>query len=265
MKDVAKMKPKEEIEIEKVGIKELSYPIKVFDKQDTYQSTVGKINMYASLPKQFRGTHMSRFIEVLNNYRETIALKHMKPLLKHIKKSLSAFSAHIEIDFPYFIQKTAPKSGAQSLMKYNCKFICSINQRDEFEFVLGVNVPITTLCPCSKELVEKGAHNQRTEVRVEIKSYHFFWIEDLVKIVEECASARIYTLLKREDEAFITQQAYSHPMFVEDVVREVAVKLENEEDVYWYAVEVESYESIHNHNAYASIRKHKSILKQGKN
>ncbi len=243
------------IEIDKVGIKNLKYPIRVFDKREAEQHTVANINMYVSLPHKFRGTHMSRFVEILNKHKNTIALKNMKPLLLDIIEKFDAESAHIEFEFPYFIEKEAPCSHSKSLMQYECKFKCSLFGQDKFRFILGIGVPIATLCPCSKELVERGAHNQRGKILVFIKFHNFFWIEDIVKIVENCASTSLYSLLKREDEQFVTQYAYDHPVFVEDVVRNVASKLNKKKDILWYSVEVESYESIHNHDAYAFIEK----------
>lgn len=255
MRDPASERPINEFEIDRVGVKNLRYPIRVFDKREAEQHTVANINMYVALPHKFRGTHMSRFIEVLNKHKDTIAMKNMKPVLLDIAEKFEAQSAHIELEFPYFIEKEAPVSHARSLMQYECKFICSLGPEKKFRFMLGVTVPIATLCPCSKELVEQGAHNQRGKILVFIRFHGFFWIEDLVKIVEDCASTSLYSLLKREDEQFVTQYAYEHPVFVEDVVRNVANKLDKEKDITWYSVEVESYESIHNHDAYAFIEK----------
>jgi GTP cyclohydrolase I len=255
MRDPAFDKPKNALEIDRVGIKNLRYPIRVFDKREAEQHTVATINMYVALPHKFRGTHMSRFIEILNKHKDTIALKNMKTVLLDIAERFDAHSAHMELRFPYFIEKQAPASGAHSLMEYECKFACSLSPKKKFEFTLGVSVPVATLCPCSKALVDKGAHNQRARITVLVKFSGFFWIEDLVKIIEDCASTPLYSLLKREDEQFVTQYAYEHPLFVEDVTRNVATKLNERKDVTWYSVEVESYESIHNHDAYAFIEK----------
>ncbi|MCK4353382.1 GTP cyclohydrolase I FolE2 [candidate division WOR-3 bacterium] len=255
MRDIQNEIDKRHLEIDKVGIKNLKYPIKVFDKRMAEQHTVANINMYVSLPHHFRGTHMSRFIEILNKYRNEIAMKNMKAILKETMKKFDAQSAHMEIEFPYFIEKEAPVSKVKSLMEYECKFTSSLSKQDGFHFKLGVAVPIATLCPCSKELVKKGAHNQRGKIIVFIRFHGFFWIEDLVALIEKCASSSLYTLLKREDEKYVTQYAYNHPVFVEDVVRNVAEKLNREKDVIWYSVETESYESIHNHDAYAFIEK----------
>ncbi|MDZ7262621.1 MAG: GTP cyclohydrolase FolE2 [candidate division KSB1 bacterium] len=241
------------IEIDKVGVKNLRYPIVLSDKAHDRQHTVANINMYVNLPHQFRGTHMSRFIEILNKYRREIAIRNMGAILREMKSKLNAESAHIEIEFPYFIEKSAPVSGAKALMEYTCRFIGSLN--DKIKLYLGVSVPVTTLCPCSKELAEKGAHNQRGEIRVLVRFKGLLWIEDLIELVEDCASSPVYSLLKREDEKFVTEQAYNNPTFVEDVVRNVAARLEQNEHISWYSVEVESYESIHNHDAYALVEK----------
>ena len=255
MRDPASEKPLHNIEIDKVGIKNLKYPIRVFDKKEAEQHTVATINMYVALPHKFRGTHMSRFIEILNKHKDTVAMKNMRLVLLDIIEKFDAHSAHIELKFPYFIEKSAPVSHEHSLMEYECQFICSLTQEKKFEFMLGVSVPVATLCPCSKELVKKGAHNQRGKIKVFIKFRGFVWIEDIVKLIEDCASTPLYSLLKREDEQFVTQHAYDNPVFVEDVARNVANKLNNESAIIWYSVEVESYESIHNHDAYAFIEK----------
>lgn len=253
MRDLQKEKDTRNIEVDKVGVKNLRYPILLSDKAHESQHTVASINMYVNLPHRFRGTHMSRFVEVLNRYRREIAIKSMGPILKEMKKSLNAESAHLEIEFPYFIEKQAPVSGARGLMEYNCKFVGSLD--DKVRLLLGVSVPVTTLCPCSKELSEKGAHNQRGEVRVLVEFKGLLWIEDLIELIESCASSPVYSLLKREDERYVTESAYANPTFVEDVVRNVAEKLELHQNVTWYSVEAENFESIHKHNAYAYVEK----------
>jgi GTP cyclohydrolase I len=170
-----------------------------------------------------------------------------------MKHGLNAESAHVEMEFPYFIEKKAPVSGAIGLMEYRCTFIGDLT--DKVRLMLGVAVPITTLCPCSKEMAQKSAHNQRGEIRVNVRFKGFFWIEDLIELIENCASSPIYSLLKREDEKYVTEHAYENPVFVEDVVRNVALKLDANSDITWYRVETESYESIHNHDAYAALEK----------
>ncbi len=240
------------IDIDKVGVKDIVYPLKVYDKRKGFQYTIGRINMYVNLPRYFKGTHMSRFIEVLNEFREgNITPKMLDRIVEEIRNKLCAQSAHIEIEFPYFIEKEAPVTKAKSLMVYNCSFFAS--HEKERELYIGIEVPVTTLCPCSKEISEKGAHNQRGRVFVKLKYEKFFWIEDIVKIVEDSASCDIYSLLKRPDEKYVTERAYERAMFVEDVVRNVAQNLDKKEGITWVYIEAENYESIHNHSAYAYL------------
>jgi len=243
------------IEIDKVGVKNLRYPIVLSDKAHQEQHTVARINMYVNLPHQFRGTHMSRFIEILNKFRREIAITNIGSILREMKKRLVAESAHLEIEFPYFIEKAAPISKAKALMEYKCKFVGTYT--DKMRLFMGVAVPIQTVCPCSKEISEHGAHNQRSLIHVYVKFLGFLWLEDLIALVEECGSSSVYSLLKREDEKYITETAYQNPTFVEDVARNVALRLNKQDNIPWYSVEVESYESIHNHDAYAFIEKKK--------
>lgn len=240
------------IPIDKVGVKNVHYPITVLDKKNKEQHTVASINMYVNLPHQFRGTHMSRFIEILNQYRGLINVTNMGEILTKIKESLEADSAHMEVSFSYFIEKEAPVTKAKSLMEYKCRFLGSHNEIEDF--VLEVDIPVTTLCPCSKEISDNNAHNQRSLVKVQIRwAKELVWIEDLVDMVEGCASAPVYSLLKREDEKYVTELAYDHPMFVEDLVREVAKNLMEDKNITWFRIESENFESIHNHNSYALI------------
>ncbi|MDD2904356.1 MAG: GTP cyclohydrolase FolE2 [Syntrophales bacterium] len=241
------------IDIDKVGVKNISYPIVVLDKFKGTQHTVARINMYVNLPHRHKGTHMSRFIEILSEYRRDISLKNIGSILEETRRRLNAQSAHIEMTFPYFIDKAAPVTKARGLMEYICTFTGALDEQGRLDLVVGITVPITTLCPCSKEISSVGAHNQRGEVRVQVRYTKFFWIEDLILLVEKCASCEVYALLKRQDEKFVTEKAYSNPMFVEDVVREIAHRLSENENFTWYAVESENFESIHNHSAYACI------------
>ncbi|MBN1349119.1 GTP cyclohydrolase I FolE2 [candidate division KSB1 bacterium] len=241
------------IEIDKVGVKNLRYPIVLSDKAHQEQHTVARINMYVNLPHHFRGTHMSRFIELLNRFRREIAVTNIGAILREMKKRLNAESAHLEIEFPYFIEKTAPISKAKALMEYKCRFVGSFT--DKIRLFMGASVPVQTVCPCSKEIASEGAHNQRGIIDVFVAFRGFLWLEDLIALIEECASSQVYSLLKREDEKFITENAYKNPTFVEDVARNVALKLNRQENISWYSVEVESFESIHNHDAYAAIEK----------
>ncbi len=253
MRDIQSEEDQRRIEIDKVGVKELSYPIIVLDRANKLQPTVAKVNMFVNLPHHYRGTHMSRFVEILNQYRGQITMKNMGPILRKMREVFQAQSAHLEIDFPYFIEKEAPVSRSKSLMSYGCRFIGSLDQKEDY--ILEVRVPVNTLCPCSKEISDRGAHNQRGEVRLQVRFKKFVWIEDLVALVEGAASSGLYSLLKREDEKWVTENAYDHPTFVEDVVRSVAEKLLPDKNITWFSVEVESQESIHNHNAYAFLER----------
>ncbi len=254
MRDVQSEPANHRVEVDKVGVKNVKYPIVVRDKAKKEQHTIADINMYVNLPHRFRGTHMSRFIEVLNKHRGRMSISNMEELLYEVEKALAADSAHLEMGFAYFIEKAAPVSGAKSLTEYRCKFIAS-HKKGKLDFILEVNVPVTNLCPCSKEISEHSAHNQRSLVTVQLKFKEFIWIEDVIAMVEDSASCELYSLLKREDEKYVTEKAYARPMFAEDVVRDMAQKFEADPNVTWYTVESENYESIHNHNAYAYIEK----------
>jgi GTP cyclohydrolase I len=253
MRDIQSEPANHSVDVDKVGVRDVKYPIVVRDKAKKEQHTIADINMYVDLPHHFRGAHMSRFIEVLNKHMGRMSMHDMEDLLCEIEKALDARSAHIRISFPYFVEKSAPVSGAKSLTEYRCQFIAS--HKDSFDFILEVSVPVTTLCPCSKEISEQSAHNQRGMVTVQLKFKEFLWIEDVIAVVESSASCEVYSLLKREDEKFVTEKAYSRPMFAEDVVRDIAQKLDADSNITWYTVASENYESIHNHNAYAFIEK----------
>jgi GTP cyclohydrolase I len=253
LKDVQSQPDLRNIPIDRVGVKNLRYPITVLDRANKVQRTVGSINMFVNLPHRFRGTHMSRFVEILNEYHQTLHVDIIGEILKKMKTKLHAEEAHMEVTFPYFIEKAAPVSKTKSLMEYGCTFSGTLTDREDF--ILGVEVPVTTLCPCSKEISEKGAHNQRSWVRIRIRYTGFIWIEELIETAESAASCPIYALLKRSDEKAVTERAYNNPRFVEDVVREVAVRLNADPRIAWYRVESENLESIHNHNAYAAVEK----------
>jgi GTP cyclohydrolase I len=212
--------------------------------------------MYVSLPHDHKGTHMSRFIEILNEQKE-ISLKNLTAILEAMKERLNAESAHLEITFPYFILKKAPVSRTEGLMEYICTFRGSSFQDHKKDLQVELMVPITTVCPCSREISRFGAHNQRGEVRVSFRFKKFVWIEDIIRLVEESASSEVFSVLKREDEKFVTEQGYEKPMFVEDVVREVALKLKEDHNITWFSVDTENFESIHNHSAYAYIERQK--------
>jgi len=254
MIDIQNLKDERNIDIKKVGVKGLKYPIVVLDRAHETQQVNATINMYVSLLHHFKGTHMSRFVEVLNEIREQVNIRTFHSILEKIRTRLRAESAHIEIEFPYFIEKTAPRSKAKSLMEYRCQFMGTCNDGG-MDFMVGMVVPVTTVCPCSKEISRSGAHNQRSIVTVRVRFRKFFWIEDVIKLIEKSASGEVYSLLKRIDEKFVTEKGYENPMFVEDVVRNVAVRLSQDPNFTWYSVEAENLESIHNHSAYACVEK----------
>ena len=255
MEDIQNHKDHRNIDIDQVGVKGIRYPITVLDKNNGKQQTVAKINMYVNLPRHYKGTHMSRFVEVLNEHSKRVSLQNFSEILDEVKSRLNAESAHMEITFPYFINKMAPVTGSEGLMEYKCTFKGYLNKG--IDIVTIIHVPISTLCPCSKEISDFGAHNQRGIVTLQVRFKKFIWIEDLIKLVEEAASSEVYSVLKREDEKFVTEKAYQNPMFVEDIVRDIALKLNDDSNITWFAVESENFESIHNHNAYAYIEKHK--------
>jgi GTP cyclohydrolase I len=254
LKDVQSQPDLRNIPIDRVGVKNLRYPITVLDRANRKQRTVASINMYVNLPHRFRGTHMSRFVEVLNENKREIHIDTMGEILKAIKTKLNAEQAHMEVSFPYFIEKSSPVSKTRSLMEYGCSYAGSLS--DKVDFILGVEVPVTTLCPCSREISDRGAHNQRSLVRIQVRSKGFVWIEELVDIAESSASCPIFPLLKRSDEKYVTERSFDNPRFVEDVVREAALRLNADGRITWYRIESENLESIHNHNAYAAVEKH---------
>lgn len=256
MPDMQKSPDSRKIAIDKVGVKDIRYPIVVQDKYRGQQHTVARVNMYVDLPEQFKGTHMSRFIEVLNLYHGEISVDNMEAILAEMKQRLEADRAHLELDFPYFIEKRAPVSGARSLLEYQCRMLGSL--AEEFDFLLEASIPVTSLCPCSKEISERGAHNQRSIVTVQIRYREHIWLEDLIDWVEDCASCQVYSLLKREDEKAVTEQAYDNPMFVEDMVRAVTEKLRAVPEIHWFKIQCENFESIHNHSAYAMVEEQRS-------
>lgn len=253
MPDMQKARDDRNIAIDKVGVKDIRYPIVVLDRSKVRQQTVARINMYVDLPHHFKGTHMSRFIEILNQHHGEVSVEGVDQIVRAMKEHLEASCAHLELEFPYFIEKAAPVSGARSLMEYQCRMTASLG--DEYDFILGVTVPVTTLCPCSREISAHGAHNQRSAVKVEIRYREHVWLEELIEWVENCGSAPVFALLKREDEKALTEQAYAKPMFVEDVVRAVTEALSAVPAITWFRVECENFESIHNHSAYALVER----------
>jgi len=254
--DVQSREDKRNIPIDKVGVKNLKYPITLLDKSRQTQHTIAAINMYVLLPSHFKGTHMSRFVEILNENAYEIDIKKISHILKEMRYRLNANRSYMQLSFPYFIEKKAPVTKIKSLMHYNCKVDALSDDKTE-EIILNVAVLVTSLCPCSKEISESGAHNQRCIVTISVSFNEMIWIEDIVNIAERSASCDIYSLLKRPDEKYVTEHAYANPMFVEDIARNVSLELKKDNRVNYFSVEVESLESIHNHNAYAFIESKK--------
>jgi GTP cyclohydrolase I len=241
-----------QLAIDKVGVRNLRFPIQVRDKAHAVQNTVATIGMFVDLPEEFKGTHMSRFIEALNAHGDIIHVENISEILLSMQKRLHATTSHIEIEFPFFRMKAAPATGKEAVLDYVARFDATACGPDT-DFVLMVKANVTTLCPCSKAIAAYGAHNQRGEVTVQIRSRGVVWIEDLIDLVEASGSSELYALLKREDEKAVTERAYENPVFVEDLVRNVALRLKAHPEITWWKVEAENQESIHNHNAYACI------------
>jgi len=253
--DIQSQVDKRNITIDKVGVKKVRYPIIVEDRENGIQNTVAELDIFVELPHHHRGTHMSRFIEVLNKFHKENFIKKLPDFLSEIKKSLNADASYTKIRFPYFLKKKAPVSGTESLLSYNCFFEASFHEN--FDLIIGVKVPVTSLCPCSKEISDFGAHSQRSLVTVKVSFDEFVWLEELIEIVEKSASSEIYPLLKRIDEKFVTETAFKNPAFVEDIVRDITLKLQEDKRIKYYRVESENFESIHNHNAYACVERKK--------
>ena len=257
LRDIQNTRDHRNIGIDKVGVKNIRYPITVLDQTHGGQQTVANINMYVNLPKEFKGTHMSRFIEILNEHHGEIHIRNFATILEAMKNRLQAESAHLEITFPYFIEKKSPVSDASGLMEYGCRLMGSLSIDAEHDLLAEISVPITTVCPCSKEISDFGAHNQRGIVRLAVRFKRFVWLEELIQIVESEASCEVYSVLKRPDEKYVTEKAHQNPKFVEDVVRDIASRLEADSNITWYSVDSENFESIHNHSAYAFIERYK--------
>ncbi len=253
MKDVQSQPDFRNIPIDKVGIKNLRYPITVRDRRDGFQPTIASINMFVDLPHNNKGTHMSRFVELLHLLRPEVSLQKFSAILENMKQHLKAASAHLEMTFPYFIEKEAPVSLSPGLMDYTCSITGTSDPSGKVDLVSQVVVPISSVCPCSLEISECGAHNQRGEVRLSTRFKKFIWMEDMIELVEASASCDVFSVLKRADEKYVTESAFAHPKFVEDIVRDVAEKLNADDNITWFSVSAENFESIHNHSAYASI------------
>ena len=252
LKDVQSEQDTRNIPLQRAGIKDLRWPLTVRDRQNGKQHTVARVSLAVNLPRDLRGTHMSRFVQCLKKL-DVVNLSALEEVLDDLKQSLEADSAYMRLTFPYFIEKKAPVSGLTSLMDLNCTF--TMEKGDTFRQRVKVEVPVQTLCPCSKEISDYGAHNQRATASLEIEMSEFIWIEELAEMADAGASSPVYGLLKRPDEKFVTEHAYENPRFVEDAVREIALRLEKDRRVTWYRVTVESMESIHNHNAFATVEK----------
>lgn len=248
--------------INKVGIKDIRHPVRVRDRSGGEQHTIATFNMYVNLPHNFKGTHMSRFVEILNIPGREISVDSFKDMLAEMTERLEAEAGHIEMTFTYFVNKAAPISGVQSLMDYEVTFIGEI-RHGQPAMNLKVVVPVTSLCPCSKKISRYGAHNQRSHVTINAQINGFIWIEDLIDLAEKEASCELYGLLKRPDEKYVTERAYENPKFVEDMVRDIAAQLNQDERIAAYAVESENFESIHNHSAYAMIEHDKEAESKG--
>ena len=258
MADVQGSADTRRIAINKVGIKAMRHPVRVLDKSGGIQHTIALFNMYVGLPHNFKGTHMSRFVEILNGHEREISVENFPAMLREMVDRLEAETGHIEMSFPYFINKSAPVSGVQSLMDYDVTLTGEICH-GRIESTIRVAVPVTSLCPCSKQISERGAHNQRSQVTVTVRINDHLWIEELVEIVEAQASCELYGLLKRPDEKYVTERAYDNPKFVEDMVRDVAARLGGEARIDAFVVESENFESIHNHSAYALIERDRRL------
>ncbi len=256
IEDVQNRADTRELPIHKVGIKDIEHPIRVLDRSGGEQPTVARLNMFVELPHNFKGTHMSRFVEILEENDADISVRSFRGIVTRMRERLEAARGHLEMSFPYFMKKTAPVSGVESLMNYQVTLIgdCSESSCD---ITMKVVVPVTSLCPCSKGISDYGAHSQRSHITISAQTSEFVWLEELVDIAERQASSELYGILKRPDEKHVTERAYDNPKFVEDLVRDIAVELNNDKRVVVYTVEAENFESIHNHSAYALIERDK--------
>ncbi|MET0535374.1 MAG: GTP cyclohydrolase FolE2 [Steroidobacter sp.] len=256
IEDVQARADSRRIPINKVGIKDVYHPVRVKDRASGEQHTIANFNMYVALPHNFKGTHMSRFVEVLHMNEREISVESFRDILLEMTEKLNAQSGHLEMNFPFFVMKKAPMSGVESLMNYQASLIGELHNGRP-ELWLKVVVAATSLCPCSRDISRYGAHNQRSHITIKAKVDGHMWLEELIDIAEQEASCEVYSILKRADEKYVTERAYENPKFVEDIVRDVAVRMNDEERVRAYVVEAENFESIHNHSADALIEKDK--------
>ncbi|MGH8251569.1 MAG: GTP cyclohydrolase FolE2 [Steroidobacteraceae bacterium] len=244
------------IPIDRVGIKDIYHPVRVKDRSGGEQHTIANFNMYVHLPHDFKGTHMSRFVEILNEHEREISVESFNEMLEQMTGRLDSGAGHLEMTFPYFVMKQAPVSGVQSLLDYRATLAGELED-GRIQTWLKVVVPVTSLCPCSKQISDYGAHNQRSHITISVRIAEHVWIEELIDIAEQEASCELYGILKRPDEKFVTERAYDNPKFVEDMVRDIAVRLNDDERIRAYVIESENFESIHNHSAYARIERNK--------
>ncbi len=257
--DIQSHKDTRQLDIDQVGIRRLKHPIRVRDRSKGDQNTNALFNMYVGLPHNFKGTHMSRFVEVLNEYENVFSVQSFTDIVKEVAERLDSKSSRIEMTFSYFMEKSAPVTGVKSLVDYEATLLGQLKD-GKVNIITGVVVPVTSLCPCSKEISSYGAHNQRSHVTITVLSEQFVWLEELIELAESNASSQLYGLLKRPDEKYVTEEAYDNPKFVEDMVRDVASELNQDERILAYTVESENFESIHNHSAYARISKNQETL-----
>lgn len=253
--DIQSTRDSRNIPIDKVGVRKVKYPMQVLERGNGTQQTVGEFTLTVDLPQEFKGTHMSRFLEILGEHNQDVSGETIQEILAKLRERLNAETAHIEVKFTLFRAKAAPVTGKVGMMGYECGFIAAGGKTNDFW--LHLVVPVTTLCPCSKEISDFGAHNQRGYVTVKIRPEGMLWLEDVIDMIEAAGSAQLYPVLKRPDEKFVTEQAYQNPRFVEDMVREVAIAFDTEPKILAYEIEVENHESIHDHNAYAYIQRQK--------
>lgn len=251
--DIQSSPDKRNIPIDRVGVRGVKYPIVVLDRANERQHTIGNFTLTVDLPHHFKGTHMSRFLEVLNENKGEVSVHALPKLLKGLKERLDAERGHVEVEFPFFMVKHAPVTGKAGMMEYTCGFIAECNGSGDF--VMKVVVPVTTLCPCSKEISARGAHNQRGWVTAKVRFTEMIWLEEVIEMIEASASCSLYPVLKRPDEKWVTERAYDNPRFVEDMVREVALAFDADPRITTYEIEVENEESIHAHNAYAYLKR----------
>ncbi len=255
LRDVQASADSRNIALDRVGVRGIRYPIQVLDRANGIQHTIGTLSMTVELPHHFKGTHMSRFMQVLNEHANEMSVHGIPKILARLRERLDADRSDLQVMFPFFMCKKAPVTKNPGMMEYQCGFYAKGGIEDDF--VIMANVMVTTLCPCSKEISSRGAHNQRGEVRVKVRTSGMVWLEEIIETIESCASCDLYPVLKRPDEKFVTEKAYDNPRFVEDIVRETAIAFDRDPRIVSYEIEAENFESIHAHNAYAQLKRDK--------